>query len=322
MKKISLIIVFVLLNFSFAATTEKFNNISFTLPNNHYKAGTYFVGEGEIYQIQKNNSTDNIIVQKYPSPVDLGYMKLTEKEFSDMRDELINELAISLKEPFQDTTVSQFSEAWGTSQQTTDLTLNIVQNNSNITDCRLIDIPSLNLQSIRFTIYTNYSNHSSLRQIQYWIPNGYNYYYFIFTGNYTQSEIDNFLSTVKIDGLIKNNTPSIQISWKDAFVKGSVNAIVLGLVFFLISKFSKILKKIQPQITPPNEEVEIPFTENPNLSFEENLKEYYSKMDINSLKKIIDNQPTSNDYNMEKIYDIALEQYHLRTSTELSEENK
>lgn len=291
MKKIIcglLILVSIFFNLSFAAT---FNNINYEIPKNHYIS----TNDGNLLQLTSNDisSDDNIVININPSDSYLGYVELT--------DNVLNQYKADMQESFvdgvKDLPNSTIANSWGVSEFEYSSEIIAYKNSMRMLSCEPVEITKNKAQAVKYIIYSEIFNYP-LVQTGYCVPNGNNYYYITFTGDYTDSEINSFLNSIYINDFIE----------KSDFWENIKKAVVVSLILVIGQAIKETYKKIKA----PKQKTVIPLDDyiyDPSLSDIENQKKKFSEMNIITLDDLIKNKK---DEYTEETYALALEQYKLR----------
>lgn len=301
-------LIFILSSYSFA---ETFKNITYEIPKNHYVASIQNINEQALSLVSNDiNSPNNIILQVTPSDKYIGYSDFSNSELKQYTTSLQKSFVDSVK----NTPNSEIAKSWGLSEIEYSSEITAYKNSMKLLNCERVEITKNKAPAIKYIIYSEILT-SPFIQTGYCIPNGNNYYYFTFSGNYTDKEINTFLNSIEIHNFVSKSDSFWDNSLVQAFIKGFLIALVLGFG----QAIGALFKKKKQKSPLENEVEENPYIYNPNLSDPENLKAKFSQMNIETLKKLID---TQKDEYTEEAYNIALEQYKLRSADSQIPESK
>lgn len=294
MKKIIILFVIftlILSSFSFADT---FRNITYKLPKNHYIS----TNTKDVLQLNSNDisSSNNIVININPAEDYLGYVEITNDTLIHYKTELKNSFVDSAK----NLPNSTIANSWGISETEYSSEIIAYKNSLKMLNCEAVELNSIKAQAIKYLIYSEIFNYP-LIQVGYCIPNGNNYYFITFTGDYTDDEINSFLNTLSITGFVTKNDNFFNNNIVQAFLKGALAAVFLGIISFISTLFNKKKKTISSKNS---------YIYDPSLTSTDNLKKQFEQMDISALDNLIKNQ--KEEYT-DEAYNIALEQYKIRS---------
>lgn len=295
MRKISLLLI-TLIIFCSISFADVFENITYQMPQNHYNGGIRNLNGHHMLQLYSNDisSSDNIVIQITPSDKNLGYMSFSDAELKKHKSLLEDTFVNSVKNASN----SDMAKLLGVSALEFSSEITAYKNSIRMLSCERVEITKHNAPAIKYIIYSEFLNIPFV-QTGYCFPNGKNYYYITFTGDYTNNEMNSFLSSISITDFVEKSD-----LW------GNIKkAVVVSLIFVMFQTIKEKYKKIQES----KKKTEIPpddYIYDPSLSDIKNQKNRFSQMDISTLEDLIKNKK---DEYTEETYAIALEQYKLRS---------